>query len=111
RDSAEYVRAAAQLYQNAGMAREALSIIYADFRRRMTGALRMDGLTDLQEVGRRYELRTGRPAIEARQVLIEAEAALAREKLDDAEALQFCSRLTQLDQALQQRKDDRRRKH
>jgi hypothetical protein len=101
RDSAEYVRAAAALYQNAGMARDALHTIYADFRKRLTGALRMDGLTDLQEVGRRYELRTGRPAIEARQVLIEAEAALARDKLDDADALQFCARLTQLDQALQ----------
>lgn len=101
RDSGEYVRAVAALYQNAGMTRDALSTIYADFRRRLTGALRMDGLTNLDEVGRRYEARTGRPAIEARQILIETEAALAREKLDLSETLQFCARLTHLDQALQ----------
>jgi len=103
RDSVEYVRAVAALYRNSGMAREALGTIVTDFRRRLTGALRMDGLTDLDEVGRRYERRTGRPAIEARQILVETEAALAREKLDDAEALQFCARLSQLDQALHQK--------
>lgn len=100
RDSAEYLRAVASLYRNAGMAREALGTIYADFQRRLTGTLRMDGLADLEEVGRRYEKRTGRPAREARQILIETEAALARPRLDDAEALQFCARLTQLDHVL-----------
>ncbi len=104
RDSAEYVRAVAALYQNAGMTREALSILYADFRRRLTGALRLDGLTDLAEVGRRYEARTGRPAVEARQVLIETEAALARPKLEEADALHFATRLTELDAALNARK-------
>lgn len=103
RDSGEYVKAVATLYQSAGMPRDALSTIYADFRRRLVGALRMDGLTDLDEVGRRYETRTGRPAIEARGALIETEAALAREKLDEAEALQYCARLTQIDEALHQR--------
>jgi hypothetical protein len=100
RDSGEYVRAVATLYQTAGMRKEALATIYNDFRRRLVGALRLDGLTDLGEVGRRYEMRTGRPAIEARQILIETEAALAREKLDDAEALQFCARLTKVDEGL-----------
>lgn len=103
RDSGEYVKAVATLYQSAGMPRDALATIYADFRRRLVGALRMDGLTDLDEVGRRYETRTGRPAIEARGALIETEAALAREKLDEAEALQYCARLTQIDEALHQR--------
>jgi uncharacterized protein DUF4350 len=100
RDSGEYIRAVAALYRNAGMTREALTTIYADFRQRLIGALRTDGLANLDEVGRRYQMRTGRPAAEAREILIEAEAALAREKLDDAEALHFCARLTQLDQAL-----------
>jgi hypothetical protein len=103
RDSAEYVKAVAALYQNAGMPRDALATIYADFRRRLVGALRMDGLTDLDEVGRRYEARTGRPAVEARAALIETEAALARESLDEAEALQFCTRLTHVDEALHRR--------
>lgn len=103
RDSAEYLRAVASLYRNAAMNREALATIYADFRRRLQGALRLDGLTNLEEVGRRYEQRTGRPAIEARQVLIETEAALARKSLTEAEARQFCARLTQLDQALNAR--------
>lgn len=105
RDSGEYVKAVAALYQNAGMPRDALATIYADFRRRLVGALRMDGLTDLDEVGRRYEMRTGRPAVEARAALIETEAALARGHLDEAEALQFCARLTQLDEALHRRQD------
>lgn len=108
RDSGEYVKAVATLYQSAGMPRDALATIYADFRRRLVGALRMDGLTDLDEVGRRYEQRTGRPAIEARGALIEAEAALAREKLDEAEALQYCARLTQVDEALHHRPSARR---
>jgi hypothetical protein len=112
RDSAEYLGAVAALYKNAHMSREALGTVYADFRRRLQGALRLDGLTDLNEVGRRYEQRTGRPAIEARQVLIETEAALARKSLTEAEALQFCARLTQLDQVLHQRapEEGRRRK-
>jgi len=105
RDSAEYVKAVAALYQNAGMPRDALSTIYADFRRRLVGALRMDGLTDLDEVGRRYEMRTGRPAIEARGALIETEAALARAGLEEAEALQYCARLTHLDEALHRRQE------
>ncbi len=100
RDSAEYVRAVAQLYRNAGVARDALNTIFLDFRRRLAGALRMDGLTDLEEVGRRYERRTGRPAIEARMVLVQTEAALARERLSEKEALEFCEQLTRLDQAL-----------
>jgi len=108
RDSGEYVKAVATLYQSAGMPRDALSTIYADFRRRLVGALRMDGLTDLEEVGRRYELRTGRPAIEARGALIETEAALAREKLEEAEALQYCARLTEIDEALHHRPAARR---
>lgn len=108
RDSGEYVKAVATLYQSAGMPRDALATIYADFRRRLVGALRMDGLTDLDEVGRRYELRTGRPAIEARGALIETEAALAREKLDEADALQFCARLTRIDEALHHREKPRR---
>ena len=109
RDSGEYVKAVATLYQSAGMPRDALSTIYADFRRRLVGALRMDGLTDLGEVGRRYETRTGRPAIEARGALIETEAALAREKLDEAEALQYCARLTQIDEALHHQRHPARR--
>jgi hypothetical protein len=109
RDSAEYVRAVATLYKNAGMPKDALATIYGDFRRRLTGALRMDGLTDLDEVGRRYEMRTGRPALEARQTLIETEAALAREQLTEADALAFCERLTQLDNALHARKAANRR--
>ncbi|MCC2671616.1 MAG: hypothetical protein K0Q72_4087 [Armatimonadetes bacterium] len=107
RDSGEYVKAVATLYQGAGMPREALSTIFADFRRRLVGALRLDGRANLDEVGRRYEQRTGRPAIEARGALIETEAALAREKLDEAEALQFCARLTQLDEALHRREEGR----
>ena len=107
RDSGEYVKAVATLYQGAGMPREALATIFADFRRRLQGALRVDGRANLDEVGRRYEQRTGRPAIEARGALIETEAALAREKLDEAEALQFCARLTQLDAALHQREESR----
>jgi hypothetical protein len=103
RDSGEYVRAVAALYQNAGMAREALSTVYSDFRQRLKGALRMDGLTNLEEVGRRYEARTGRPAMEAREILIQTEATLARETLNEADALQACGRLTLLDQALHQR--------
>lgn len=109
RDSAEYIRAAAQLYKNAAMNREALGSIFNDFRRRMAGALRIDGLTDLDEVGRRYERKTGRPAIEARTVLIQTEAALARERLDEAEALRFCADLTRLDEALHQSPPDRKR--
>jgi hypothetical protein len=104
RDSAEYVKAVAALYQNAGMTREALTILYTDLRRRMIGALRLDGLTDLAEVGRRYETRTGRPAREARQVLIEIEAALARPELEEKDALQLAARLTQLDAALHRKK-------
>lgn len=100
RSSEEYVRAAASLYQNAGMPKDALTTIYADFRTRLIGALRMDGLANLEEVGRRYEARTGRPAMEARQILIETEAALARPRLTDAEALLFCRRLTHLDAEL-----------
>jgi hypothetical protein len=100
RDSGEYIKAAAALYQNAGMSRDAAATIFADFRRRMSGALRMDKLTDLDEVGRRYEMRTGRPAIEARQCLIETEAALSRSSLTEAEALQVCARLTHLDHLL-----------
>jgi hypothetical protein len=112
RDSGEYVRAVASLYQNAGMTREAVATVYADFRKRLVGALRMDGLTDLEEVGRRYEMKTGRPAIEAREILIQAEAALARVKVTEAEAQQLCARLAQLDQALLGRGIDggRRRK-
>lgn len=105
RDSAEYVKAVAALYQNAGMPRDALSTIYADFRRRLVGALRMDGLTDLDEVGRRYEMRTGRPALEARAALIETEAALARSGLEEADALQYCARLTHIDEALHRRQE------
>jgi hypothetical protein len=82
------------------MTREAVGTQYADFRRRLAGALRMDGLMDLDEVGRRYEQRTGRPGLEARQVLIEAEAALAREELDEAGALHISSRLSWLDSTL-----------
>lgn len=108
RDSAEYIRAAAQLYKNAGMNREALAGIFSDFRRRMAGALRIDGLTDLDEVGRRYERKTGRPALEARTVLIQTEAALARERLEPAEALRFCADLTRLDEALHQPSPDRK---
>lgn len=100
RDSGEYIRAVAALYRNAKMTREAVGTQYADFRRRLAGALRMDGLMDLDEVGRRYEQRTGRPALEARQVLIEAEAALAREELDEAGALHISSRLSWLDSTL-----------
>lgn len=100
RDSAEYIRAVAQLYRNAGVSRDALSTIFTDFQRRLAGALRMDGLTDLEEVGRRYERRTGRPALEARLVLVQTEAALARERLSEREALEFCEQLTRLDQAL-----------
>lgn len=103
RDSTEYVRAVAALYRNAGMSHQALSILYADFRRRLAGALRLDGLADLQEVGRRYEARTGRPALEARQILAETEAALARAALPEAEALQFCARLARLDTDLHHR--------
>lgn len=108
RDSTEYIRAAAALYKNAGMTREALNTVFQDFRRRLAGALRMDGLADLQEVGRRYELRTGRPAIEARQILIETEALLARPKITEPEALQVCSRLTYLDQVLNAPRPERK---
>lgn len=108
RDSAEYIRAAAQLYKNAAMNREALGSIFHDFRSRMAGALRIDGLTDLEEVGRRYERKTGRPALEARTVLIQTEAALARERLDEAEALRFCADLTRLDEALHASPPDRK---
>jgi hypothetical protein len=104
RDSGEYVRAVAQLYRNAGMAHEALTIVFADFRRRLAGALRLDGLADLEEVGRRYEQRTGRPALEARRVLVETEATLARGKLTEAEALHAAARLTQLDAQLHARR-------
>lgn len=100
RDSGEYIRAAATLYQNAGMNRDAVQTIFADFRRRLAGALRLDGLADLEEVGRRYEQRTGRPAMEARQILIETEAMLARPRLTEAEALQISQRLTSLDYLL-----------
>lgn len=104
RDSTEYVKAVAALYQNAGMTLEALTILYADLRRRMIGALRLDGLTDLAEVGRRYEARTGRPAREARQVLIDTEAALSRPELEEKDAVQLAARLTQLDSALHRKK-------
>jgi hypothetical protein len=100
RDSGEYIRAVAALYRNAKMTREAVATQFTDFRRRLAGALRVDGLTDLEEVGRRYEQRTGRPALEARQVLIESEAALAREQLDEAAALHISSRLSGLDSVL-----------
>jgi hypothetical protein len=103
RDSGEYIRAIAELYRNAKMSREALGTIFTDFRKRLIGALRMDGLTDLEEVARRYEQRTGRPGTEARQALIDVEAALANPKLDDAQALQYAARLTELDQALHRR--------
>ncbi len=103
RDSSEYIKAVASLYRNAGMPREALATIFADFRKRLAGALRVDGLTDLDEVCRRYEIRTGRPGVEARQVLIDTEAALARPKFSDQEALQFCAALTALDESLHRR--------
>lgn len=100
RDSAEYLKAAAALYKNAGMTRDALTTIFADFRRRLAGALRMDGLANLDEVARRYERRTGRPGIEARQILIEVEALLARPRITEAEAVHAVNRLTHLDQVL-----------
>jgi len=104
RDSGEYVRAVAALYQNAKMARQAFATIYSDFRRRLYGALRIDGMTDLNEVARRYEMRTGRPGVEARQILIEAEAALHNPELTDADAVHHCGRLTQLDRELHRRR-------
>jgi hypothetical protein len=100
RDTGEYLAAVAELYRNAGMAKEALGIINEDFRRRLVGALRMDGLTDLDEVGRRFEQRTGRPGLEARQVLIETEALLARKSLTETEAVQAAARLARLDASL-----------
>ena len=100
RDSGEYIRAVAALYRNAKMTREAVGTQYADFRRRLAGALRMDGLMDLDEVARRYEQRTGRPGLEARQVLIEAEAALARKELEEPAALHISERLSWLDSVL-----------
>jgi len=100
RDSAEYIRALAALYRNAGMTRDALATVFADFRRRLAGALRLDGLTDLDEVARRYEQRTGRPGLEARRILIETEALLAKAALTEDEALRACARLTHLDAAL-----------
>jgi hypothetical protein len=100
RDSAEYLKAAAALYKNAGMTRGALAAVFADFRRRLAGALRMDGLANLDEVARRYERRTGRPGLEARQLLIEIEALLARPKITEAEAVHAVNRLTHLDQIL-----------
>jgi hypothetical protein len=103
RDTIEYVRAVAALYQTAHMARDALTTLYGEFRRRLAVALRLDGLTNLEEVGRRYELRTGRPGIEAREVLIQTEAALSRPTLTEEEAVQLCGRLTHLEELLASR--------
>jgi hypothetical protein len=103
RDSGDYIRAVAALYRNAGMSREALSVIYADFRRRLAGEARGDTTAGADEAARRYELRTGRPAAEAREILIQTEAALGRPQLPEEEALHCCARLTQLDQALHTR--------
>lgn len=100
RDSIEYLRAVAALYRNARMGREALATVYADFQRRVMGPRRADAQLSLDELGRRYELRTGRSALEARKVVIEAEAALARAELDEDVALEYVSRLTRLDEAL-----------
>jgi hypothetical protein len=106
-ESIEYVRAVAQFYQSAKLAREALDVTFADFRRRLAGALRLDGLADLSEVARRYEARTGRAGQEAREVLIRVEAALAAPALDEAKAVELCARLARLDQDLHRPARDR----
>lgn len=96
RDSREYVQAVAALYRNAGMTRDALGTLLADFRRR---AARPGSPVDA-EVGRRYEQRTRRPAGEARQILADVEAAIERSHLPETEAVHVAARLAALDRVL-----------
>ena len=105
RDSIEYVRALATLYQNAGMPHSALRSAYEEFRRRAATLLGLGNLNDLNEAARRYESRSGRDQSELRAAIVETEAALQREALTEAEALHFCQRLAQLEGRLRPDRD------
>lgn len=113
RDSGEYVRAVAALYRNAGMPRDALATVYADVGRRALGPSRTAAHTlsadpRVVEAARCYEARTGRPAAEVRELLLQVEQALSRPSLAEADAVALCTRLTQFDHALQRHPSGRK---
>ncbi len=105
RDSIEYVRAIATLYRNAGMPRDVLETVFLDFKKRLLGALRLDGKADVEQIAQTYQRRTGRPGLEARRALIDTELALTRPRMSDTDAAAIAARLTAVDEALHGRSE------
>lgn len=97
RDSSEYVQAVAALYQNAGMARDALAAIYDHFRRRCAAWLNLGNRWRADVVAQRLAQRVKRPAAEIFQTLTEIEAALARGNLTEEQAFTLTMRLAALE--------------
>ena len=98
RDSSEYVRAVATLYQNSGMGQEALRVAYAEFRRRLGAALRLGVVWDIETAARTLEQRAGVPYQDTAQAIAEVETALRAGSVSDEDACELCGRLRQLEE-------------
>jgi hypothetical protein len=100
RDSAEYVRAVAALYQTAGMGRDALAANYDQFRRRASAWLGIGSHWRAEAVAQRFTARTGQPAAEVWQTLNEIEAALTKSQVPPATAFALVVRLAALEKEI-----------
>jgi hypothetical protein len=100
RDSGEYVRAVAALYQTAGMGRDALAANYEQFRRLASSRLGLGSAWHVEQVAQRFAARTGQPAEAVRQTLHEVEAALVKPSLPAPAAFALVARLAALEKEM-----------